>query len=125
MKRLAVLPSDPIEAYINAGYGKGWLEDYYNPYKYFDDVYLLSPCENDNPNLLGMIAIRTQAKELKKRVSELDIDVVRAYGGYWACDMACKNKVNGVPVVVSVHDTNPEILHNYVGRSKETCFDEI
>ena len=38
----------------------------------------------------------------------------RAYGGYWPCDMACGHKARGgggVPVVVSVHDTNPAELH--------------
>lgn len=112
--RLAVIPSDPIEAYLNAGYDKEWLKDYYNPCKFFDEVYLLSPLEKDNPDLLRMRVIKTQPKYLKKRLREFNIDLVRAYGGYWACDMGCKNKVNGVPVVVSVHDTNPEHLHNSI-----------
>ena len=47
----------------------------------------------------------------------MNIDVIRAYGGYWACDMVCNNKVNGVPVVVSVHDTNPELLHNSIKKA--------
>lgn len=114
MKKLAVIPSDPIEAYLKAGYSRSYLEDYYNPCKLFDQVYLLSPLEQDNQNLLGMIVKQTRARHLRKRLRELGINVVRAYGGYWACDMACNNKVNGVPVVVSVHDTNPKLLHNSI-----------
>jgi glycosyltransferase involved in cell wall biosynthesis len=117
MKRLAVIPSDPIEAYLKAGYNRNWLEDYYNPCKFFDEVYLLSPHERGNPDLLGMKVIGTRPDELKKRLRDLNVDIVRAYGGYWACDMACDNKVNGVPVVVSVHDTRPELLYKSIRKA--------
>jgi glycosyltransferase involved in cell wall biosynthesis len=36
--------------------------------------------------------------------------VVRVYGGYWPSDLACRRRIPGVPVVVSVHDTNPALL---------------
>ena len=39
------------------------------------------------------------------------VDVVRAYGGYWASDYAVYFRKPDVPVVVSVHDTNPRLLH--------------
>ncbi len=115
--RLAVIPSDPIALYLETGYGEKWLEEYYNPGKYFDEVYLLSPLEEDNPHLLGMKVINTRPEQLKSRLKELNIDIVRAYGGYWACDMACNSKVSGVPVVISVHDTNPELLHNSIKKA--------
>ncbi len=111
MAKLAVIPSDPIERSLKT---KNYLESYYNPCKFFDQVYLLSPLEEDNPNLLGMKAVKTQHEDLKKMIRTFDIDVVRAYGGYWACDMACNNKVNGVPVVVSVHDKRPQMLHDSI-----------
>jgi len=117
MKRLAVIPSDPIEAYLQAGYNRNWLEDYYNPCKFFDEVFLLSPLERDNPSLLGMKVIRTKPDELRKKLRDLNLDIVRAYGGYWACDMACNNKINGVPVVVSVHDTRPELLYKAIKKT--------
>lgn len=113
MRKLAVIPSDPIESYKSAGYAL-WLEDYYNPLHFFDEVYLLSPLENEERNEFGMNIIPTRPKQLKSRIRELNIDLVRAYGGYWACDMACKNKVNGIPVIVSVHDKRPEMLHNSI-----------
>ena len=117
MKRLAVIPSDPIEAYLNAGFDKDWLEDYYNPLHYFDEVYLLSPLEKKERYELGMNKIPTRPRQLKSRIRKLNKNLVRAYGGYWACDMACNNKVNGVPTVVSVHDTNPELLHNSIKKA--------
>ena len=115
-KRLAVIPSDPIEAYKSAGYAS-WLKDYYNLLHFFDEVYLLSPLEKEERYEFDMNIIPTKPKQLKSRIRELNIDVIRAYGGYWACDIACKNKVNGVPVVVSVHDTNPEHLHNSIRKA--------
>ncbi len=114
--RLAVIPSDPLEAYKHKGIAS-WLEDYYNPLHFFDEVYLLSPLEKEEGYEFGMNIIPTKPKQLKSRIRELNVDIIRAYGGYWACDMACNNRVNGVPVVVSVHDTNPKILHNSIKKA--------
>jgi len=114
MKRLAVIPSDPIRVYLAAGYDPEWLRDYFNPCRAFEEVYLLSPLEEDNPDLLGMKALNTHGNSLRKLIRQLKIDVVRAYGGYWACDMACKNKVNNVPVVVSVHDSRERLLFDSI-----------
>lgn len=116
-KRLAVIPTDPIELYLSSGYGAKWLEEYFNPLKYFDEVYVLSPREKDNPDLLGMRAIRTQPAQLRSRLTELSIDVLRAYGGFWPCEMACENKVNGIPVIVSVHDTTPSMLWDPIAKA--------
>jgi glycosyltransferase involved in cell wall biosynthesis len=114
--RLAVIPSDPLDAYKDAGYAS-WLEGYYNPLHCFNDVYLLSPLEKKERRELGMKVIPTQPRELKRRIRELGIHLVRGYGGYWACDMACNHRVDGVPVIVSVHDTNPKLLYNSVKRA--------
>src|SRR3989338_6838426 len=114
IKRLAVIPSDPIGAYLSAGYNAKWLEEYFNPCKFFDEVYLFSSLEEDNPNLLGMKAIKTEPGELRKRLRQFDIDVVRAYGGFRPCDVACYNKLIGVPVVVSIHDTIPNLMHDSI-----------
>lgn len=117
MKRLAVIPSDPIGLYLESGYDKKWLKEYFNPLKFFDEVYIFSPSEKDNPDLLGMKAIHTQPHELPSRLKEFKINVIRAYGGFGPCEIACENKVRGIPVVVSVHDTNPELLFNAVRRA--------
>lgn len=108
MRRLAVIPSDPIKAYLDAGLDHAWLKDYYNPRQFFDEVYLLSPLEENNPDILGMRAVKTGGWQLRRRIKDLKIDVVRAYGGHWPCSMACLNRVDNVPVVVSVHDRRQE-----------------
>jgi glycosyltransferase involved in cell wall biosynthesis len=113
---LAVIPSDPLAAYKLKGISS-WLEDYYNPAHLFENVYLLSPLEKEFRSEFGMIIVPTLQNQLKARIKELHIDVVRAYGGYWASDMACYNKVKGVPVIVSVHDTNPQILHESISKA--------
>src|SRR5258708_275272 len=68
MKRLGVIPSDPIEEYLQGGYAEAWLRDYYNPSQFFDEVYLLSPLEKDRPEFLGMRVVHTPVEELKQRV---------------------------------------------------------
>ncbi|NQU43254.1 glycosyltransferase [bacterium] len=107
MTILAVIPSDPMSAYEAVGCHV-WAERYYNPGHSFDRVYLLSPHEKQEVFQYGMHTVPTQPSQLKSRLRELGVDVVRAYGGYWPCDMACRNKARDVPVVVSVHDTNPD-----------------
>lgn len=113
IKRLAVIPSDPLQAYVDKGRGD-LLESYYNPCGYFDEVYCLSPLEKTKYCKWGIQVIPTAEREFSSRLRELNIDIVRAYGGYWACDLACNNKVEGIPVVVSVHDTNKSLLHQSI-----------
>jgi glycosyltransferase involved in cell wall biosynthesis len=108
--RLAVVPSDPLAVYEDKGIS-WWLEGYFNPCGFFDEVYCLTPLETECRVTLGMSVMPTPPEEFAARVLALDVDVVRAYGGYWASDLACHHRVEGVPVVVSVHDTNPNLLH--------------
>lgn len=117
MKRLGVIPTDPINHYINSGYSRNWLKEYFNPARHFDEVYVFSPRETDCPDLLGMKVFKTKPEELQARLREFKIDVLRAYGGMWPCTMACENKVPGVPVIVSIHDTRPDIFYDAVKRA--------
>lgn len=117
MKRLAVIPSDPIQQYLDQGYSPDWLKDYYNPGKFFDEVYLLSELEHERRDLLGMKVVPTPSNRLPALIKELNINVVRAYGGNWACTAACQNKVQGVPVVVSVHDTSPKRIYPAIKKA--------
>jgi len=117
MKKLAILIGNRLSAYLKKGLTEDYLKEYYNPKNFFDEVYLLSSVEKTHPNLLGMQVINTKRKNIKKLIKKIGIDVVRAYSGSWSCDKACLNKVTGVPVVVSVHSTNPLVLHNSVKRA--------
>lgn len=124
MKRLAVIPSDPLEAYSYRS--DKYLQSYFNPLEMFDEVFVFSPLEDREYYEAGMKIVPSNPKQIKKRIVEYKIDIVRAYGGYWACDMACINKVEGIPVVVSVHDTNPKALHNSIGRADVVfCVSEV
>jgi len=116
MKRLAVIPSDPLDEYEKLG-TSAFLEEDYNPCHFFEKVYLLSPLERIKGLRYGMEVIPTEDRQLKKRIKELKIDVVRAYGGNWACDMACNYKVPGVTVVVSVHDRRTDWLHDSIKKA--------
>jgi glycosyltransferase involved in cell wall biosynthesis len=117
MKRLAVIPSDPIKEYFKKGYSSSWLKDYYNPQRFFDEVYLLSDLEADQEEFIGMKVIHTPAKMFGKRIKELKIDMVRAYGGNWACAVACEHKISGIPVVVSVHDTSLKRIYDPIKKA--------
>ena len=103
-RRLAVVPNDPVKAYEDAGYPD--LTSYFNPGGLFAEVYCLSPHEPIDTTKYGMRIIPTPIAQFADRVRELGIDVVRAYD-IPAGAIACAQKVPGVPVVVSVHDTDP------------------
>lgn len=111
-RRLAVVPTDPLRDYAHKS--SAYLRDYFNPLAYFDDVYCLSPLEAEERVEHGMHIIPTRPAELATRLRDLAINVVRAYGGFWACDFAAGGKVPGVPLVVSVHDQRPELLHDTI-----------
>lgn len=113
MRRLAVIPSNSLDT-TAAQKSDECITSALNPTGFFHEVYCLSPCEKSEGFRFGAHIIPTKPEQLTQRIKELEIDIVRAYGGYWPCDMACENKVEGVPVVVSVHDTNPSLLHDSI-----------
>jgi glycosyltransferase involved in cell wall biosynthesis len=110
MRRLAIIPNDPIDLYLSSGYDAAWLRRYFNPGELFDEVYSLSPYEGAGASAVGVIAEPTPAAELAHRLRALRIDVARAYGGAHPCAIACAAKTDGVPVIVSVHDARPSLL---------------
>lgn len=116
VRRLAVVPSDPLDAYEKAGYGS-WLADYYNPRGFFDEVYCLSPLEGTERKAHGMHVMPASPERFPVLLRELGIDVVRAYGGFWPADFAVAGKVPGIPVVVSIHDTDPSLVHDSVRQA--------
>eukprot|EP00945_MAST-04E_sp_MAST-4E-sp1_P007595 g7595.t1 len=129
--RLAVVPSDPLAAYTAKGYSDTYLTSYYNPNGFFDEVFLLSPYEKERKVQGGMVILplcssfdqrgspKCSAHELvsnmKDLLYDLQVHLVRAYGGYWPCRLAANARSGNIPVVVSVHDTNPALLYKEIG----------
>jgi hypothetical protein len=106
-RRLVVVPSDPISTYEEKGRGSV-LRDYYNPRGWFEEVVALSPLEQGERHAHGLRIVGTSERDFPRRLAEIRPDLVRAYGGYWAADLCCRERLGGVPVVVSVHDSNPK-----------------
>ena len=112
MRKLVIIPSDPIHAYEEKG-TSSWLKDYFNPKGFFDEVYVLSPKEFKRRNIYGLQIIPvSSSREYQKKLREINPICVRSYGGYWATDYAILNKIDEIPVLSSVHDTNPDLIHS-------------
>ena len=111
--RLVVIPSDPIDAYEQGGIAS-WLEAYFNPSKVFDQVFALSPLEKGQRKAYGMTILGITEREFLRTLRHIRPDVIRAYGGFWPADLACRYRLADVPVIVSLHDTNPSRLHKSV-----------
>lgn len=111
-RRLVVIPSDPIANY-EAG-GIDYLARYFNPCGMFQEVYALSPLERGVRYAHGMTILGVHEHEFADRLREIAPDVVRAYGGFWPADLACRSRIPGVPVIVSVHDTDKALLNRGV-----------
>ncbi|MBD5164239.1 glycosyltransferase [Helicobacter sp.] len=109
-KFLVVIPSDKLEDYVKKGFNSLRLSTYYNPNGFFDKVFCLGIDEK-----FGMTIIGVSPKIYRKALEIIKPVCVRAYGGYWATTFAVSHRVNGIPVVCSVHDTNPSLLY------KEIC----
>ena len=113
MKKLVFFPSDPISAYIKVGKSYDYIERYFNPGGYFDEVYCLSPWGDVKEETIGQIHyIKASPCKYAEIIKRLQPDVVRGYGGYCCADWISINKVEGIPTVVSVHDTNPRLIHD-------------
>ena len=109
LSRLVIIPSDPIEEYERKGLD--WLDRYYNPQGLFDEVFALSPKEGADRDAHGLKIRRVTIPSFGRVLREIRPDAVRAYGGFWPADLACSFRQAGIPVIVSVHDTNPSLFH--------------
>lgn len=113
MSKLVFFPSDPIEAYIKKGRDYKFLDEYYNPGGFFDEVICISPWGDKEDETISRIRyIKSSPYKFKTIIKSLKPDVVRGYGGYCCADWISFNKVKGIPTIVSVHDTNPELIHD-------------
>jgi glycosyltransferase involved in cell wall biosynthesis len=61
-----------------------------------------------------MTILGVREHEFLPTLRQLRPNVVRAYGGFWPADLACRYRLPDVPVIVSVHDTNTSLLHKSV-----------
>lgn len=109
---LVVIPSDKLSEYEEKRYFD--LEGYYNPNKFFDKVFCLSPLECGYTKAYGMFVAGVSPQTYRKALKIIRPNVVRAYGGYWASTFAIKNKVDSIPIISSVHDSNPKMLYKEV-----------
>jgi glycosyltransferase involved in cell wall biosynthesis len=80
----------------------------------FEQVFALSPVEAGQRFAYGMTIRGVREKDFLETLKAIRPDVVRAYGGFWPADLACRYRLPNVPVIVSVHDTNPRLLHKSV-----------
>lgn len=110
MKKIVVIPLGRIEDYLDSKYTYEYLENYFNPNGCFDEVYCLS---NSGVTMkVGKVQyINAHPDKFNEIISEIHPDIVRAYAGCEPCDWAVANRVKGIPIVVSVHDPNTDLMH--------------
>lgn len=112
MKKLVFFPSESIDSYIERGRTYEFLDNYYNPGGLFDEVYCLSPWGEKREKTIGKIHyIMDLPSKYQKIIKRIQPDVIRGYGGYCCADWASISKVKGIPTLVSVHDTDPNLIH--------------
>ena len=114
MKRLVVFPGDPIGEYLKKGQTYDYYEAYYNPGNAFEEVYVLSPWESSEKVHGRLHFIQANPIKFRSIIKKINPDAIRAYGGHHCADWAAISKVNNIPIIVSVHDTNPNILYTSV-----------
>lgn len=126
MKRLVVMPSDPLNEYINLGKTWEYLEKYYNPKLYFDKVYCLSPWKAEKERYGTLRMITAHPLMFHKVIKKINPLAVRAYGGYHCADWAAFSKVQDIPVIVSVHDSSHRMIYDGVKYADcIVCMSEI
>lgn len=131
MRKIVVIPMDSIEALIKSGCSYQYLYEYFNPAGYFDEIYCLSPIGygittiNEIIKIENVYYVQASEEQFYKIIEKISPDVVRAYGGRGCCDLAIANKVKNIPIVVSVHDTNTELIsHSLIYADYIICVSE-
>lgn len=127
MKRLVFFPSEGLEEYIKKGKSLDDLYDYYNPGGYFDEIICLSPWGKEKKEKVGKInCIKANPVHYREIIQEINPVVVRGYGGYRCSDWISFNKVENIPTVLSVHDTNPKLLFSSIKYADHViCMTEV
>lgn len=115
MKKLVFFPSDPMKEYIEKGRTYEFLDEYYNPGNYFDEVICLSPWGDKTEEKISSIrCIKASPYRLKKIIEKEKPDIVRGYGAYCCADWVSFNKVKGIPTLVSAHDVRRSFIHDSI-----------
>lgn len=111
-RAIAVIPSDPLEAWERAGY-ISWLPGYFNPAGMFDRVYVVSPREPaGSREAHGMTVVGVPEAQFGEALRELAPDLVRAYNADWAADLLAHSRPRNIPALASVHNTPPNPTHD-------------
>ena len=117
MKKIVVIPVCPISSYLKNGLTYDFFENYYNPGDFFDEVYCICPDEKNIKR--GKINyMNVDPQNFEKVISDIKPDLIRAYGGFGCSDWAAANLIKDIPLVISVHDTNPNLI-NFPGASPQ------
>lgn len=113
LKKILVIPGDPITTYLNMGKTYEYFENAFNPGDFFDEVYCLSPTSEENKiGKIGKVQyIEALPEDYMETIEKIKPDIVRVYSGFYPCDCAVANKVKDIPVVASVHDVNPNLIN--------------
>lgn len=111
--KAVIVPSDPIAAYEEHGYGS-WLERYYNPAKVFKEVFIVSLMEQGTRQAYGATIIGVDKTQFKSTVESISPNIIRAYGGFWPSDLVIPNRIKNIPIIVSLHDTDIDLIHDSV-----------
>lgn len=112
MKKFIFVPCDPLDAYLEKGFTIDYLNNYYNPGQYFDEVYCLSPWEHSSNKIGNITCIKENPLRFSKVIKEIHPNIVRAYNGFLCSDWVTSNRVRGIPVVVSVHDKRESMIYD-------------
>ena len=111
MRKLVFFPSEPIISYIEKGRTYEFLDEYYNPGGYFDEVYCLSPWGEKKEEIIGNTHyIKASPLRFAKLIKKIKPDVIRGYGGYCCADWVSISKVKDIPTLVSVHNSDSDLI---------------
>ena len=121
MRRLAIIPNDPIDLYLSVRVRRELVEGVFQPGRILRrSLSRLSPYEQVDGRSVG-VTVTADAPRASCRVgfAQLNIDVVRAYGGSHRCDIACGNKVERNARRSSPSTTpRPDMLHRLDARCR-------
>lgn len=109
--RLVVIPSDALDDYIKNGMSEDFIANYYNPNGFYKEVFVVSPLERGIRKRCGMTVIGSTPMQLNRVIRKIKPDIIRGYDGFKCADWLSTLRIKKVPIVCSVHDRRPELIH--------------
>lgn len=125
MRTLVFFPLDATGDLLKKGSTMDEIEENYNPNRFFDRVYVISPKDRVD-NYGTLIFLKAELSEIQGLVAQINPNAIRANAGFFCSDIAAACRAQGIPVMISIHDSLYERINQSIAFADQVvCISNI